>query len=235
MVFHNGKLFVFGDDFVLEVNHATRGADAASIRELSDDSPLMNLQDASCACSDGGSIFAVVPKAIGADVLWKVSLQAGYGVGTASECAYTGSDPRTVGALVALPHKNLVTCLPKTDYLKQYLGQQLTESQVEDIFDAYDHDGNGVLDSQELLSFWTDIVHTMKFPKGTPQSVKDEAIQTAVERSRHEFDDLQENGLVDRTEFIHHMQTIGMVAKQRGTSVAVPVSASQHGFFSGFA
>ena len=32
------------------------------------------------------------------------------------------------------------------------------------------------LPPQELLSFWTDIVHTMKFPKGTPQSVKDEVL-----------------------------------------------------------
>jgi len=116
--------------------------------------------------------------------------------------------PRTIGAMVVLPRLDR---LPETKQLEEYRGKPLSESQIESIFDQYDLDGNGLLDNAELLQFWTDVVHNMAFPEGTPDSFKDEAISQAVERTILEFDDLEKDGYVDRREFIEHMIKTGVV------------------------
>lgn len=100
----------------------------------------------------------------------------------------------------------------------------LTYSEVETIFDRYDRDGNGVLDSTELEQFWADVVRIMKFPSHTSEAIKNEAIAQAVEQSRMEFDDgeLSSDGLIQKDEFITHIVELG---------VAVPKDSSEHKYF----
>jgi len=123
----------------------------------------------------------------------------------------TADPPRTIGAMVVVPRLDR---LPETNQLEEYRGKPLSESQIESIFDQYDLDGNGLLDNAELLQFWTDVVHNMTFPAGTPDCIKDEAISQAVERTISEFDDLEKDGYVDRKEFIEHMVQIGVVVPE---------------------
>jgi len=73
------------------------------------------------------------------------------------------------------------------------------------VFDRYDHDENGVMDSAELEHLWRDTVNAMPH---LSQSLKSEMVAQAVLRSRKAFD-RNGDGLVQKEEFVNYAENMG--------------------------
>jgi len=128
MCYHHGSVYVFGKDQVYEVHNPTRGTPSSSVVKCGDGHILSQFKEARCCCSDGTSLYVVKPHIVGADDLFRVDLQSGYGRGEALMVEYVGSEgPRTIGAMVAASG---MTELPKTGQLADFLGKKLSKGEV---------------------------------------------------------------------------------------------------------
>lgn len=164
--------------------------------------PMGELSEADAVCSDGFVIFAAKNSTFGDNVLYKVDTLAKTGT------PYTNCpEPPTLKALVPLYGGGKGLLIPRTDFMRQFSGpdNKPTESELSEIFDMYDKDGNGSLDMSEVASFWSDV-----FIQNTDMSdaAREESIATAVTETFAQFDSINQDGKIDKDEFLKHLKDV---------------------------
>jgi len=220
VMLHRGGLYTFMKKGVAVTPGALENRCGAS-RQCDEREPICVAEGCHAAASDGTFIYAVKPNLLTADELWCIEAASEGMSSAAKQISYHGPEPRSVGGMVAVPELHF---LPGSDWLSQFTeAGRLTAETASEIFDRYDHDGNGVMDSLEMEHLWMDTMQSIHLPWHMPaahmQSLRQEMVAQAVLRSRVAFD-ADGNGLVEKEEFVEyvgHMQH-GLQAWLRNTN-----------------